>query len=204
MKLTDKMSLKLIWQWLWGIPDKEKVALEEAKASLEAMQKNVAQLAEALAKVVEANKRASLRYEAKQQEAKEMLEKAQLAYKSGNQEDAKIAMTQVIMIEKMLPHLANVVSKSGQVVVDVTQKLSREQEKIEIYKLEMDNLDFFREINTIMQNVATTPESPFNGLRDKIESLKFNIEILDSEKSCEQLLEQLNLDDQIEQRLQQK
>lgn len=206
-RLRNKISttLDLGWRWLLGVPDQEKVTQAKIKASIVAMQKNIVQLTEALGKVSEANKQATQRYEAKQQEAAQLLKKAQLAYQSGDQDEAKITMTQVVLIEKMLPHLANVVEKSRQVLADVTQKLRQEQEKLEIYKLEMDNLQFFQEINTIMKNIVeSTTESPFDDLRDKVENLKTNIQVLDLENHSEKLLDQLELHEQIEKRLQEK
>lgn len=201
MAKTTKSLIKRIWNWLLTVPDEGQIA----KVALESMQNNVAQLAETLAKLVEADKQASLKYEAKRQEATELLKKAQAAYQSGQDEAAKIVMTQVLVIEKMLPHLEQVAERSHQVVFDVTQKLSREQEKIEIYKLQIEHLTFFREINTILENIVeTTNQSPFNDLRDQIENLKINMEFIDPEYSCEQLLDQLNLDEQIEQRLPKK
>lgn len=95
------------WNWLWGIPVESggQVAVEVAEESLRFMQESVQKLAEAVSTQVAAYQRAKQKYEEKVKEMRSSENQAMTAQRNGNEEAARLAMTRVLQIEKLLPQL---------------------------------------------------------------------------------------------------
>lgn len=209
-------SLVAIWNWLWGIPIESggKIAVESAKESLELMQKSLAELTESVAKVVAAQQSAQAQYEAKKQEHTNYLQQAVTAQKKGLQEAARLAMVKVISLEKILPAMKDRVDNAEKVVIAAKEKLRKEQEKIEHYKLEMSNLKAISSMNEALGKINEFDSSlNLNTSRDRFEDAneaikdryrKENAYSELSENYSEKLAQEidfLSLDDEINRRL---
>jgi len=214
---TAGRSLVGIWKWLWGLPMEPggKIAEKVAQESLQSMQQSVVQLTAAVARVVAAYEQAKDKYNKKQAEFQQAEHQAQLAYGQGNQEAARLAMTKAIMIEKILPQLAEQVANAEKVMIAAKEKLNRERDKVEAYKLEMGNLQALAEMNQAMKDIFTiTTELDIESARSQFEEaqtaihgryLRENAKAELSQNPTEQLeaeINQLTLDEEINQRFQ--
>ncbi|MGB3208711.1 MAG: PspA/IM30 family protein [Crinalium sp.] len=205
-----------IWKWLWGIPVEPggKIAEKVAQESLQSMQQSVVQLTSAVARVVAAYQQAQEKYRKKQEEYYQAERQAQLAYRQGHEEAARLAMTKAIVIEKILPQLQQQVAKAETLMIAAKEKLSREREKVESYKLEMGNLQAMSEMNQAMKDIfdITTEldienaRSQFTEAQNAIQGkyLRENAKAELAENPADKLETQLNnltLDEEINRRL---
>lgn len=206
-----------IWHWLWGVPVESggKIAVEVAGESLHSMQQSVFQLTDAIAKLLAAYETAKQKYESKQNEFRSSEKQARLAYRQGNEEAARLAMTKAIMIEQLLPQLAQQVAQAEKVVVNAKEKLNRERQKLETYKLQMQNLKDISEVNEALSAIAQfncdlnseEAQSQFETASSAVQKrhLQVNaqLELLQSHDHLQSDLERITLDDEITRRLQQ-
>jgi phage shock protein A len=173
------------------------------------------QLTEAVARVIAAYEQAKDKYQKKQEEFYQAERQAQLAYRQGNQEAARLAMTKAITIEKILPQLGSQVGKAEKVMIAAQEKLNREREKVEAYKLEMGNLQALSEMNQAMKYIFNlTTELDIESARSQFEEsqnaiqgryLQENAKADLSENPTERLeteISRLTLDEEINRRLQ--
>ncbi|HEY9859031.1 MAG TPA: PspA/IM30 family protein, partial [Candidatus Obscuribacterales bacterium] len=210
--------LTATWSWLWGLPVESggKIAVEVAQESLQAMQKSVAQLTQSVATLMAAYQQAKNKYEIKQKELRQAEQQAILAQKQGNEEAARMAMTKVVVIDRVLPTLAEQVAKAETVVLAAKDKLNRERQKLETYKLEMQNLKDLAELNEALAVIAQvnseievdSARSQFATAQTSVERrhLQMSTQAELSDNPAEKLtadLAQMTLDDEIAQRLQQ-
>lgn len=168
-----------IWNWLWGIPVESggKIAVEVAQESLESMHTAFAQLAESVATVVAAHEKAQNKYNAKNQELKQAESQALLAYQQGNEEAARLAMSRVIALERLLPQMAEQVAQAEKIVIAAKEKLHREREKLEAYQTEMQNINALAEINEALAAIAKVDNSlNFDSASTQFESAQAAIE----------------------------
>jgi phage shock protein A len=206
------------WRWAWGLPVESggKMAQKVAQESLQDMQEKVRQLAEGVAKVVAAHEQAKQKYTHKQDEIAEAQKKAKLAHQIGNQEAARVAMTKVIMTEKIMPQLKAMVEKSEKVLNESKENLNREQEKLEAHKLEMANLTTLAEVNEAMKKISEATNSldigsainQFGEAKTAIEGRYIQeVSLLELSQNpaekIERRLDQLSLNDEISRRLEQ-
>lgn len=142
-------TLAAVWKWLWGIPIESggKIAVEAAKESLESMQRSLAELTESVAKVEAAHKSALAQYGERKNKHTELMQQAALAHQKGHPEAARLAMTQAISVEKILPPMQERVNQVEAVLKAAKDKLRRKQEKIELYRLEMSNIQAMGSMN---------------------------------------------------------
>jgi phage shock protein A len=145
-----------IWQRLWGLPVEAggKVAEKVAQESIKSMQVSIAQLSTAVAKVVATYTYAQQQYNQKLQEFQEAEKQAQLAYNKGNEQAARLAITKAIAIEKILPQLSERVETAEITMNKAKAKLRRETEKLEAYKLDLENLKALSQINQAMAEIG--------------------------------------------------
>lgn len=205
-----------VWKWLWGIPVEPggKIAEKVAQESLQSMQQSVVQLTEAVARVVAAYQQAQEKYHKKQEEYHQAEHQAQLAYRQRREEAARLAMTKAIMLEKILPQLQQQVEKAEGLMIAAKEKLSRERERVETYKLEMGNLQALSEMNQAMKdifNITTeldieNARSQFTEAQNAIQGkyLRENAKAELAENPADRLEAELNnltLDEEINQRL---
>ncbi|MBD1913166.1 MULTISPECIES: PspA/IM30 family protein [unclassified Leptolyngbya] len=218
--LGDRAAQTLIalWNWLWGIPIESggKIAVEAAQESLYSMQEAVQQLTESVAKMTASYQRAQQKYNAKQKELEGIQQQALLAQRQNNVEAARLAMGKAILIERLLPILGEQVSQAEQILTTHRERLQREQQRLETYKLEMQNLKDLSEVNEALKTITqinnslevTSARSQFEAAQSSIQRryLRTNALAELSESPTEKLnsdLEKLTLDDEINQRLQQ-
>lgn len=149
-------SLTAIWNWLWGLPIESggKVAVEVAQVSLQAMQQSVSQLAESVAQITASYQQAKKMYDTKQQEFKQAEEQAFLAHRNGNEEAARLAMSRAIALERLLPQLAEQVAQASKVLQASRDKLSREWQRLETYKVELQNLKDFSVVSEALAAIS--------------------------------------------------
>lgn len=206
------------WNWLWGLPVEAggKIAVEVGKESLQSMQQAVAQLTASVAQVTASYERSRQKYHKKQQELQSAQQQAQLAYQQGNEEAARLAMTKVITIERSLPQLAAQVEKAQTLAQAAQEKLKRERQRLETYKLEMENLKDLSEVNEALASISKvctdldidSARSQFETAQSAIERRHFqvNAELEFAENPTEILqaeLDQMTMDDEITRRLKQ-
>jgi phage shock protein A len=210
--------LTATWSWLWGLPVESggKIAVEVAQESLQAMQQSVAQLTQSVATLMAAYQQAKTMYESQQKQYQQAEQQAVLAQQQGNAEAARMAMTKAILLDRSLPSLAEQFAKAETVVLAAKDKLNRERQKLETYKLEMQNLKDLAELNEALAVIAqvnseieiSSARSQFATAQTAVERrhLQMSAEAELSENPAEKLtadLAQMTLDDEIAQRLQQ-
>ena len=145
-----------VWKRLWGMPVEAggKVAQKVAQESIASMQESIAQLSTAVAKVVSTYNLAQQQYNNKLKDRQEAERQAQLAHSKGNEEAARLAITKAIAIEKILPQLSERVETTQVVMNKAKAKLKRETEKLEAYKLELENLESLTLVNQAMAEMG--------------------------------------------------
>ena len=204
------------WNWLWGIPVDSggQVAVEVAEESLRSMQESVQKLAEAVSTQVAAYQRAKQKYEEKVKEMRSSENQAMTAQRSGNEEAARLAMTRVLQIEKLLPQLEEQVKQAEQYVNASKDKLNRERQKLETYKTDMQNMKDMAEVNQALATMAkVNSDLNIDSARSQFESAKSAVERRNlqtsalvelSENPAEKLnaeMEKMTLDEQVARRL---
>lgn len=205
------------WNWLWGIPVESggQVAVEVAEESLRFMQESVQKLAEAVSTQVAAYQRAKQKYEEKVKEMRSSENQAMTAQRNGNEEVARLAMTRVLQIEKLLPQLEEQVKQAEQYVNASKDKLNRERQKLETYKTDMQNMKDMAEVNQALATMAkVNSDLNIDSARSQFESAKSAVERRNlqtsalvelSENPAEKLnaeMEKMTLDEQVARRLQ--
>ena len=145
-----------VWKRLWGMPVEAggKVAHKVAQESIASMQESIAQLSTAVAKVVSTYNLAQQQYNNKLESRQEAEKQAQLAYSKGNEAAARLALTKAIAIEKILPQLSERVATAEMTMNKAKAKLKRETEKLEAYKLELENLESLTLVNQAMAEMG--------------------------------------------------
>ena len=149
-------ALVALWNWLWGLPldSGGKVAVEVAQESLQDMQGSVYRLTESVAQITASYRTAREKYESKQRECQETEQRAILAHKNGNTEAARLAMSKAIAIEQLLPQLAQQVEQAENILQTQKQRLDRERQRLETYKVELQNLKDLAEVNEALKAIA--------------------------------------------------
>lgn len=142
------------------------------------------------------------------------MRQAQLASQKGNDEAARLALTKAISLENLLPKMAIRVEQAEKVVIAAKEKLRREREKIELYKLEITNLKAIYKINESLAKITDfdsqlnlgSAREQFDTAQDAIQGRyhKENAHAELSETPTEQLQTELNnlvLEDEVSRRL---
>ena len=202
---------------MWGIPVESggKISVEVAEESLRSMQESVQKLATAVSTQVAAYQRAKTKYEEKVREMQTVERQAITAHRNGNEEAARLAMSKVIQIEKILPQLEDQVKQAEQYVNASKDKLNRERTKLEAYKTDMQNMKDMAEINEALQDIAKvnndlsidSARSQFDQAKNAVEKRNLEQQALAelSENPQERLeaeLENMTKDDELNRRLQ--
>ncbi len=145
-----------VWKRLWGMPVEAggKVAQKVAQESIASMQESIAQLSTAVAKIVSTYNLAQQQYNNKLKDRHEAERQAQLAHSKGNEEAARLAITKAIAIEKILPQLSERVETAQVTMNKAKAKLKRETQKLEAYKLELENLESLTLVNQAMAEMG--------------------------------------------------
>ncbi|MGG6293650.1 PspA/IM30 family protein [Leptolyngbya sp. AN02str] len=217
--LGDRAAQTLIalWNWVWGIPLEAggKLSVEAAQESLYAMQQAVQQLTESVAQMTASYQRVQQKYSAKQQEFQDIQQQAFLAQQQGHVEAARMAMRKAILIERVLPTLAEQVTQAEQILSAHQDRLRREKQHLETYQLEMQHLKDLSEVSEALKTITRINQSfEVRSSRSQFETAQSSIQrrylrnhalVELSESSTETLtadLEKLTLDDVIHERLQ--
>ncbi|MCC3465364.1 MAG: PspA/IM30 family protein, partial [Microcoleus sp. PH2017_06_SFM_O_A] len=205
------------WNWLWGLPVESggKISVAVAEESLRSMQESVQKLAEAVSKQVAAYQRTKTKYEEKVREMQTLERQAKTANRNGNEEAARLAISKVIQIEKILPQYEDAVKQAEQFVNDSKDKLNRERTKLEAYKTDMQNMKDMVEINEALGAISKvnndlnidSARSQFEQAKNAVEKHNLEQQALAeiSENPQERLqaeLENMTEDDEVSRRLQ--
>ncbi|WP_293157422.1 MULTISPECIES: PspA/IM30 family protein [unclassified Microcoleus] len=205
------------WNWLWGIPVESggKVSVAVAEESLRSMQESVQKLAEAVSKQVAAYQRTKTKYEEKVREMQTLERQAKTANRNGNEEAARLAISKVIQIERILPQYEDAVKQAEQFVNASKDKLNRERTKLEAYKTDMQNMKDMAEINEALGAISKvnndlnidSARSQFEQAKNAVEKHNLEQQALAeiSENPQERLqaeLENMTEDDEVSRRLQ--
>lgn len=168
-----------VWKRLWGLPVEQGgvVAQKVAAESIQSMQESIAHLSNAVAKVVSTYTLAQQQYNNKLKEFHQAEKQAQLAYDKGNEDAARLALTKAIAIEKILPQLSERV-ETAQITMNKAQaKLKRETERLEAYKLELENLESLTIVNQAMSEMGSvTSDLNLDSARGQFTDAKRSIE----------------------------
>lgn len=215
---TAGRSIVGVWKWLWGLPIESggKIAEKVAQESLQSMQLAVANLTNSVAKVVATYEQAKHQYNQKQQEFDDAENQAKLAYSKGNQDAARLALTKAIAIEKLLPQLGNQVKKIEKVKLAAQDKLTREREKIEAFKLDMANIKALTSMNLALVDISKLSDEldiesalgQFEEAKERVEN-KFVLEntkvdlAQDPTKKLQDDIDRLVTEDELSRRFQQ-
>jgi phage shock protein A len=207
-----------LWHWLWGLPIESggKIAVEVAQESLASMQQSVHEFTTSVAKITASYQRAQEKYNLKQKEYQVAEAQAKLAYRNGNTEAAHLAMGKAITIEKLLPKLAEQVAQAEKILQTHKEQLNRERQRLETYKVEMQNLKDLAEVNEALAAIAKvnntlqmdSARSQFDQATSAIQGCYLQTNALAElvQNPAEKLtadLEKMTLEDEISQRLQQ-
>lgn len=168
-----------IWKHLWGMPVEAggKVAQKVAEESIASMRESIAELSNAVAKVISTYNLAQQQYNNKLQDYQEAEKQAQLAYNQNNEEAARLAITKAIAIEKVLPKLSERVEMAQITMNKAKAKLKRETEKLEAYKLELENLESLTLVNQAMAEIdGISSEWGLESARSQFGEVKSSIE----------------------------
>ena len=168
-----------LWKRLWGMPVEAggKVAQKVAQESIASMQESIAQLSTAVAKVVSTYNLAQQQYNNKLQDFQEAEKQAQLAHSKGNEDAARLAITKAIAVEKILPQLKERVETAQLTMNKAKAKLKRETEKLEAYKLELENLESLTLVNQAMAEMGgISSEWDLDSARSHFSEAKNSIE----------------------------
>lgn len=210
-------TLTASWKWLWGLPIDPggKIAVEAAQESLHSMQESVAQFTESVAKIMASYQRAKEKYQSKQGELRQFEQQAALAHRNGNDQAARLAMSKAIAVEHLLPQLASQVAQAQKILQANQEKLDRERQRLETYKIEMQNLKDLSDVNEALAAITKvnsdirvdSARSQFERAQASIQSrhLETNAIAELSSDPAEKLVAELNkltLDDEIDRRLQ--
>ncbi len=182
------------WNWLWGQPAESggKVAAEIAKESLLSMQEAVDELAAGVASVVATYERAKQQYNQKQSDFYEAEKAAQIAHNKGDQQAARLAITKAITIEKIIPQLKTRVDHAQAIMNKAKEKLRREQEKLQAYKYDLDNMKSLAEMNQAMADIGQfTSEYDLGSAKEQFAKAKNGIE---KRNIIEEVKDELNND----------
>lgn len=211
-------SLISVWNWLWGMPIESggKISVEAAQESLYTMQEAVQQLTESVAQMTASYEKAKAKFHSKAQEFQNLQEQAALAQRQGHEDAARLAMGKALLIERVLPSLSAQVSQAEQILTTHRERLLREQQRLETYRMELRNLKDLSEVNEALAAITRldnsiqvdSARSQFDTAQSAVQRryLKTNALAELSESPTEKLtadLEKLTLDDEITQRLQQ-
>ena len=149
-----------VWKRLWGMPVEAggKIAHKVAEESISSMEEAIAELSAGVAKVVSTYNLAQQQHDKKFQEYQEAEKQAQLAHSKGNEAAARLAITKAIAIEKILPQLKERVELAKATSDKAKAKLKRETEKLEAYKLELENLESLTLVNQAMAEIGGISE----------------------------------------------
>lgn len=178
-----------VWKRLWGLPIEQGgvVAQKVAAESIISMQESIAQLSNAVAKVVSTYNLAQQQYNNKLGEFHQAEKQAQLAHSKGNEDAARLAITKAIAIEKILPQLSERVETAQITMNKAKAKLKRETERLEAYKLELENLESLTVVNQAMAEMGQfTNELDLDSARSQFADAKNGIEkraLLDEAKA---------------------
>jgi len=200
------------WNWLWGIPVEQggTGAVLVAEEALRTMQETVQKLTEAVATQVAAYQRA----EQKVKEYQALEQKARVAMQQGNEEAARLAMSQALLVEKVLPQLKANVEAAEQYVTAAKQKLNREKERLATYRSELSNMRDINEVNQALEQMTRvnnsynidSARSQFEQAKGAVEKRQLRTQAMAelSEDPTEKLaadLDRMSADDEISRRL---
>jgi phage shock protein A len=148
------------WNWLWGKPIESggKIAVEVATASLAEIQQSISLLTESVAKITANYQRVKNKLEEKQKEYEDAKKQVILAHRNRMKESARTAMSKVISIEKVLPHLTEQVHQAEQILQVHQEQLNRSRQQLQDYQVELQNLQDLAEVNealTIINELNT-------------------------------------------------
>lgn len=211
-------AIVVAWNWLWGIQvesEEAQFSVDVAEASLKTMQESLKQLAEAVSTQAKVYNRARKTYQEKVVQLQKWEEEATIAQDAGDEHQARLAMTNVLQIEKILPQLEQRVRQAEEYVNASKQQLERERLKVEEYKAQMENMKALSEINEALEAVSqTNRNTDIDSARRQFEEVKSAIELRHyeakayaqlSENSDERLsanLDGMMTDDEVSRRLQ--
>ncbi|MEM9163574.1 MAG: PspA/IM30 family protein [Cyanobacteria bacterium P01_F01_bin.4] len=212
------------WNWLWGItPEAPELFAEEpsaddqsavqlAEKSLKAMEVSLQKLTEAVHRQSVAYQRAQQLYQGKLQQKNKAEQAAIAAQNQGNVQKAKLAMTQVVQLERILPQLETQLNQASAMFQSSQERLMREQLELETFRADLANMRDMAKVNDALAAMTEThdefdPESArsqFTQARDALQSNNFResayAELVEDPETA---LEALELEAEVNRRLQQ-
>lgn len=143
------------WQWLWNINPQpapstpstsetvnaaDRDAVGRAEASITAMQTRITELENAVKQVVAAAKLAREQYTAKYQQWQDLEAQALAAQTQGNVPEARLAMSQAMIVDRILPQMLERVERAQDLAQAAQTKLAQERESLTIGQTEIETI----------------------------------------------------------------
>jgi phage shock protein A len=217
--MGDRAGLTIVatWNWLWGKPVQKggQMSAAAAEDAINQMQQEVFRLAESVAQVTGAHQSIRDEYTKKHAEMKAAESQAAMAQRNGYREAARLAMTKAIQIEQVVQQLAMRLEQAEKLVHQHQHKLQREREKLELYKVEYQNLQATVRVDDALDRITrvsgdlniTSARNQFDASKQAIADRHHRIEAFvqlaeDPHEKLQYDLDQLTLNDAVEQRLQ--
>jgi phage shock protein A len=184
-----------IWQWLWSLESQptppptaptvtaaDKAAVEGAEVSIRAMQMQISTLELAVKQVVAAAKLASEQYAAKHRQCQDLEALALAAQTEGDVSAARLAMSQAIIIDRILPQMLERVERAQDLARSAQIKLAQERESLSIAQTEIETLKAMVAMNQSLSQTENFSQSfRSNSLPDRFQVVRSEIEYRNQE-----------------------
>lgn len=207
------------WNWLWGKPPEAPPAAEPdvittAELSLKTMQQSVQDLEQTVRAQRAAYRQAELKYQAKLNQVRAYEKRAAIAQQQGDEAGARLAMTQAVQLEKLLPQIADRLKQAQDFLQTSEERLQRETIQLEAYRLDVEHLKDMAELGDVLdplsqvsrQQELESARSHLDDARSRLELQRLEEEALaelsQADPDTEADWEQHQLDEEVARRLQ--
>ncbi|TVR14085.1 MAG: PspA/IM30 family protein [Phormidium sp. GEM2.Bin31] len=209
------------WNWLWGKPpeappDSEADVITTAELSLKTMQQSVQDLEQTVRAQRSAYRQAELKYKAKLRQVESYEKQAAIAQQQGDKAGARLAMTQAIRLEKLLPQIGDRLHHAQAFLQSSEERLQRETIQLEAYRLDVEHLKDMAELGDVLDPMSQmSRQQDLESARSHLDDARSRLELQRLEEQAltelsqtqpgdmEADSEHYHLNEEVERRLQQ-
>lgn len=147
------------WNWLWGKPLEASPpagpdVITTAEQSLKTMQQSVEELEQTVRTQRTAYRQAELKYQGKLRQVRSYEQQAAIAQQQGNTTGARLAMTQAVQLEKLLPQIEERLHQAREFLQTSEVRLQREMIQLEAYRLDVEHLKDMAELGNVLDPIS--------------------------------------------------